>query len=47
MTTTTVFSRDLLAGPIQFMIGYTDMFMKDIDEAKFADRLGTTINQLS
>ena len=44
MTTTTVFSRDLLAGPIQFMVGYTDMFMKDIDEAKFADRLGTTIN---
>jgi hypothetical protein len=44
MSTTTTFSRDTITGPTRFMIGFTDMFVNDIDEAKFADRLGTSIN---
>jgi len=44
MSTTTSSSRDTIVGPTRFMIGFTEMFVSDIDEAKFADRLGTSIN---
>ncbi len=44
MSTTTSAVKDTLVAPTRFMIGFTDMFVSDIDETKFADRLGTTIN---
>ena len=44
MSTTTPSSTHILTGPTRFLISFTDLFVKDIDEAKFADRLGTTVN---
>lgn len=44
MTTTTCATATSIAGPARFMIPFADMLVKDIDENKWADRCGTTIN---
>ncbi len=44
MTSTTSSTSETIAGPTRFMIGLAGMLVNDIDEAKFADRLGTSIN---
>ena len=44
MTPVTSTTSEAIAPPARFMINFAGMLVNDIDEAKFADRLGTSIN---
>ena len=44
MTHTSSPASTTLAAPTRWMISFTDMLVNDVDEAKWADRFGTTIN---
>ena len=41
MTPATSTTSEAIAPPARFMINFAGMLVNDIDEAKFADRLGT------
>ncbi len=44
MTSTASSTAMAIAAPTRFLISFADMLMNDIDESKWADRCGTTIN---
>jgi len=44
MTSTASPTAIAIAAPTRFLISFADMLVNDIDEAKWADRCGTTIN---
>ncbi len=44
MTSTASSTATALVAPTRFLISFADMLVSDIDESKWADRCGTTIN---
>ena len=44
MSTASTATANHFVAPIRFMIGFADMLVSDIDENRFSDRCGTTIN---